>query len=560
MNHLDPPAPPAWFPSTIDQPTPGPAARRDGGVRLALAASSGPQYAGEIAALLRRRLRIAALIISAGIVVYALVVSLLVLSPGAAVEARWLYLVLTFSCVVMPVATGLAALLWSARPLSLRQLRAIELAALVLTAVYWGWVQYDLLGGGRLLRCAAGGAAAILVLARCVSLPWFGSAVLYGAFIPNTWRRCAAFAGLLLLAPLLLSAVLGLAQGVAGRVLAVFLFETAWWMALSAACAIYGCHKVSLLREEAFAARKLGQYQLTRRLGGGGMGEVYLAEHRLLRRPCAIKLIRPDQAIDRTSLARFEREVQATATLTHWNTVEIYDYGHAEDGTFYYVMEYLPGLSLQELVERHGPLPPGRAVYLLRQVCAALREAHAIGLIHRDIKPSNILACERGGVHDVAKLLDFGIVQDAGGAAVRLTQRGAVAGSPPYVSPEQAAGRDDLDGRSDIYSLGAVAYFLLTGRPPFVRDTAMQLLMAHVYEPVAPLTDLRPDVPADLAEVVQRCLAKDAAGRYPDADKLERALAACDCAGDWDRERAAAWWQGRPAAPAEEPDLVRTGV
>src|SRR5262249_55874885 len=157
---------------------------------------------------------------------------------------------------------------------------------------------------------------------------------------------------------------------------------------------------VSLLREQAFEARKLGQYQLKERLGSGGMGEVYLAEHVLLRRPCAIKLIRPDQAVDGTSLARFEREVRASATLTHWNTIEIYDYGHAEDGTFYYVMEYLPGLSLQELVDRHGPLPAGRAVYLLRQVCAALREAHAIGLIHRDIKPSNILACERGGVHD----------------------------------------------------------------------------------------------------------------------------------------------------------------
>src|SRR5438128_6534552 len=147
------------------------------------------------------------------------------------------------------------------------------------------------------------------------------------------------------------------------------------------------------------------------------MGEVYLGEHMLLRRACAIKLIQPQQAGDPTILERFEREVQAMATLTHWNTVEVYDYGRTADGTFYYVMEYLPGLSLQELVDMHGPLPPSRAIHFLRQLCAALKEAHSIGLIHRDIKPSNVIACQRGGVHDVAKLLDFGLVQDVTGFA-----------------------------------------------------------------------------------------------------------------------------------------------
>src|SRR5262249_52007665 len=171
-------------------------------------------------------------------------------------------------------------------------------------------------------------------------------------------------------------------------------------------------------------ARKLGQYVLRQRLGSGGMGEVYLAEHVLLRRPCAVKLIRPDRTTDSNSLLRFEREVQATATLNHPNTVQIFDYGHAEDGTFYYAMEYLPGLNLEELVKRHGPLPPERALHLLRQVCGALHEAHAGGLIHRDIKPSNIITCERGGLHDVAKLLDFGLVRlhGAGGGADPPTQ------------------------------------------------------------------------------------------------------------------------------------------
>src|SRR5437588_2647007 len=166
----------------------------------------------------------------------------------------------------------------------------------------------------------------------------------------------------------------------------------------------------------------------------------------LLRRACAIKLIRHDQAGDPVNLERFEREVKTMATLTHWNTVEVYDYGHAEDGTFYYVMEYLPGLSLDELVEQHGALPPARAVHFLRQVCAALKEAHSIGLIHRDIKPSNVIACQRGGIHDVAKLLDFGLVQSFGldVPTSRLTVQGTVLGSPPYISPEQAIGKGEV--------------------------------------------------------------------------------------------------------------------
>ena len=172
----------------------------------------------------------------------------------------------------------------------------------------------------------------------------------------------------------------------------------------------FGARAISRLRREVARARQLGLYRLRRHLGTGGMGEVYLAEHQLLKRPCALKLIRTGHLADPRMLERFEREVRLTATLSHPNTIEIFDYGRTEDGTYYYVMEYLPGLNLAELVQRHGPLPPGRAVYLLRQVCGALREAHAAGLIHRDIKPSNIFAARRGGMDDVAKLLDFGLV------------------------------------------------------------------------------------------------------------------------------------------------------
>jgi eukaryotic-like serine/threonine-protein kinase len=276
-------------------------------------------------------------------------------------------------------------------------------------------------------------------------------------------------------------------------------------------------------------------------------GEVHLAEHVLLRQPCAIKLIRPGRAGDANHLLRFEREVRTTATLTHPNTVQIFDYGHAEDGTFYYVMEYLPGLTLEQLVRQHGPLPAARAVHFLRQLCGALREAHAVGLIHRDIKPANVMVCERGGLHDVAKLLDFGLVlpQGVGPDGERLTQEGAITGTPAYMSPEQAAGGDNLDARSDLYSLGALAYFLLTGRPPFAGRSSLQMLAAHLYEPPAPLTDHRPDVPVELQVLVLRCLAKDPAQRFPDAQRLEAALASCHAGGQWTEEQAASWWRSR---------------
>ncbi len=337
-------------------------------------------------------------------------------------------------------------------------------------------------------------------------------------------------------------------------------------MAIAAVIAIFGSYKISSLREEAEEARKLGQYTLKQKLGSGGMGEVYLAEHLLLRRPCAVKLIRPEQAGDPAFLTRFEREVRAMATLTHWNSVEVFDYGHAEDGTFYYVMEYLPGLSLQELVEKHGPLCPSRAVHLLRQVCQALREAHGIGLIHRDIKPSNVIVCQRGAIPDVAKLLDFGLVHSMvlDGQDEKLTVLGTIVGSPPFMSPEQAAGTDKVDSRSDIYSLGAVAYFLLTGQAPFVRDTAMKMLMAHAYEPVKPLRDAKADIPLDLEQVILRCLEKDPNNRFQDAASMEKALAQCECANRWTEDEAVEWWRKRDNEKRQPVDenqtLVLAGV
>jgi serine/threonine-protein kinase len=288
------------------------------------------------------------------------------------------------------------------------------------------------------------------------------------------------------------------------------------------------------------------------------MGDVYLAEHCLLKRPCAIKLIRPGSQTDPLALARFEREVRTTAKLTHWNTIGIFDYGRTEDGTFYYVMEFLPGLSLADLVKRFGPLPAGRVIHLLRQTCRALSEAHAAGLIHRDIKPANIFAARLGGTSDVAKLLDFGLVRHASqDQNIQITQDHAFSGSPLYMAPEQAA-NSVPDARSDIYSLGATAYFALTGRVPFEGTNPVHVMIAHARDPVAPPSTLISGIPADLEQIVLRCLAKRPEDRYPDVASLERALAGCADANTWGDAEAERWWSevGQMAEPISSPETI----
>jgi eukaryotic-like serine/threonine-protein kinase len=531
-------------------PTPKP---EKGRCRLAMAGSSGPHYTQEVASLLRRRLRIAAFIMLAGFSTF--LVRAYVEHPADMLYRPLDLGVFTAVVALMAAVTTLVA---SRIPLCFRTLRLLELTLFGAAGAYFAWVQIVVYQNGRIVEWAqADHVGSVLRLAAgSHGLRWFTLIVVYGTFIPNTWRRCAIIVSIMAITPLVITAAGCWHCTIQGPHVPYALFDLITLMAVGAAIAVFGSYKLGALEQQAFEARRLGQYVLRRKLGSGGMGEVYLGEHMLLRRSCAIKLIRGDQAGDPTNLSRFEREVQAMATLTHWNTVEIYDYGRAEDGTFYYVMEYLPGLSLQQLVEQYGPLSPERTVHFLRQICAALQEAHSIGLIHRDIKPSNVIVCERGGVYDVAKLLDFGLVHGLGPAlgknADRLTVQGTILGSPPYMSPEQASGKD-ADARTDIYSLGVVAYFLLGGQAPFVRDSAMEMLMCHVYEPVPPLTDLRPDVPADLLEVVMRCLEKNPTKRFADVESLEHSLAQCQCADRWLRSEAAAWWKEHRRASEAEP-------
>jgi serine/threonine-protein kinase len=297
------------------------------------------------------------------------------------------------------------------------------------------------------------------------------------------------------------------------------------------------------LRREIRAARRLGQYVLEKKLGAGGMGEVYRARHGMMRRPSAIKLLRGDRAGDTTLLERFEREVQLTARLTHPNTITIYDYGRTDDGVFYYAMELLDGATLERVVEVGGAQDPGRVARILTMVCGALHEAHAIGLIHRDIKPANIMLCAQGGELDVVKLLDFGLVKEfAVDGDARLTAASALIGTPLYMAPESIRDPDTVDARTDIYSLGAVAYYLLAGVAVFDGKTVLEVCGQHLHQPPASLASRGVAVPADLEAVVLECLSKDPARRPQSAAELRRRVAACDVE-PWEAESARAWWR-----------------
>ena len=309
-------------------------------------------------------------------------------------------------------------------------------------------------------------------------------------------------------------------------------------------------------------AREIGSYELVEQLAEGGMGEVWRARHRLLARPAAIKLIRAELlgANDRArqaAMRRFEREAQETAVLGSTHTVDVYDFGITHEGDFYYVMELLDGLSLDRFVQLHGPMEPARVVYVLRQVCHSLGEAHERGLIHRDIKPANIFLCRLGPDDDFVKVLDFGLVKHVDGAAAgtMLTMEASTPGTPAYMAPEIAMGRPGIDGRSDLYSLGCVAFFLLTGRAVFLEETAVGTALAHVKDvPPAPSTLSEFRITPGLDEVVLSCLAKSPADRPASATELAARLADTDLQGVWTPALARNWWNLHRVSPTDRTD------
>jgi serine/threonine-protein kinase len=532
-------------------------AREDARRQVALVEGSSPHLSQETRDLLRNRLRIAAVLFFVGCLTF---LALMLFDPGRPTERAIIY-----SQGAVTIVLGLLSIKLCRRcALSLAQLRIAELLIFGCPAVLILIVQYykvTFLSTQQTVFFVT-----LLMPFVAMSLPLIFA---YAMFIPNTWRRAFAVMSALAAMPPAMLAVLawtsppiwrlvqdGLAHGeFVGEVLL---------LALSVMIGTVGVHTIGTLRQRAFAAMQLGQYRLKQRLGSGGMGEVYLAEHQMMKRPCAVKLIRPEKAGDPRVLARFEREVRATAKLSHWNSIDIYDFGRTADGTFYYVMEFLPGHNIGEIVEDYGPISPARAVYLMDQVCAALSEAHGIGLVHRDIKPANIFCAYRGGVFDVAKLLDFGLAKptfEVNGEA-QLTMEGTITGSPLYMSPEQARGDEGIDGRSDIYSLGGVLYFMLTGQPPFVADNPLKVMIAHASQDVVPPRQINAELPAELEEIVLRCLEKDPDHRFQDIGALRRALGELSLGDTWSSDLAADWWtcHGCPERKKMAAELVEAAA
>jgi serine/threonine protein kinase len=314
-------------------------------------------------------------------------------------------------------------------------------------------------------------------------------------------------------------------------------------------------------RAAAMKAAVLGQYSLDEKIGEGGMGVVYRGHHAMLRRPTAIKLLNADHATE-DDIARFEREVQLTGKLNHPNTIAIYDYGRTPEGVFYYAMEYLDGMDLDFLGDIHGPQPEGRVIHILEQICGSLAEAHYAGLIHRDIKPANIILNQRGGLHDVVKVLDFGLVKAMDSQAnTAITMAGTIIGTPLYMAPEGIESPDEVDARSDLYAIGAVGYFLLTGKPLFDEGTITQICMKQVTElPALPSERAETEIDDDLEQIIMRCLAKNPAERYQTASELEEALQLCNAYNAWTREDARHWWSKHSTSGSIPTAAIKPGA
>ncbi len=501
---------------------------------VALVQGSSPHLSGEVHDVLRTRLRAVAIMMFIGFTAF--LIRTLLFEPLDTLSRQFVLADMTAMSVI---SAALSYTLCRSCPMSMRKLRVIEMVLFVAAGqviLASQWLQSTTL-------------AATQKQLPQITPAWLLLIFTYALLIPNSWKRAGIVTGCMAAVPVALSFVLSLFDEVYSAALATEPFRTyqldnLLYLSIGVMVAAFGGYTIGKLRREAFRAKRLGQYRLKKKIGAGGMGEVYLAEHQLMKRPCAIKLIRPENAGNAQALARFEREVRATARLSHWNSIDIFDYGRSNDGTFYYVMEYLPGMNVGELVDRYGPLPAARAIHLLAQTCDALGEAHGMGLVHRDIKPGNVFAAHRGGVYDVAKLVDFGLAKPlVDNDSPELTQEGAITGSPLFMSPEQALGDAPTDARSDIYSLGAVGYFLVTGQPPFNHDKTVKILVAHAHEEVQPPSLLRSDVPDDLERIILRCLAKDPADRYPSVDDLRRDLTACGSFGEWDSDKERIWWQ-----------------
>ncbi|QDT63335.1 serine/threonine protein kinase [Calycomorphotria hydatis] len=490
--------------------------------------------------LLRKRLKVAGLLLASGFLAFLIRAYFLGDHPHLKVVTDD---ILWWSChIVTGILIAITAFVTFSRWTPCWSLRWSEIIMFGLPGVFFAFDQATMA-----CTCSAEENMKIAAAYPFSSvIPWIILMQVYGVFIPSGKTRGGFVIAIFAIIPIVTAMLTSVYSSAVSDVLYSEggLSSMVLIMCLSAATSAYGAFRFGRFRREAFDARSVGVYSLKKKLGQGGMGEVFLAEHKLLKRPCAIKLIRPEFAGEKRALERFESEVQAAAGMTHPNSIEIYDYGHTDDGTFYYAMEYLPGLSLQQIVQKYGPLSASRTAYLLAQVCDALEEAHAKGLIHRDIKPGNIFAAERGGRYDIAKLLDYGLVKSTASnstADMELTAVGSVIGSPLFGAPESLVG-EGSGPQSDLYSLGATAFYLLSARTVFPESNILKAVFAHVNLPPDPISEIA-DVPDDLAAVVMQALSKKPEERFASAREMGLALRNCECYNDWNYMIAEAWWE-----------------
>ena len=475
-------------------------------------------------------------------------------------------LVITFGSVVLA-----GTLWWLCRRgrRSIRFCRIVDGGGLLVIAIVGGFLTRYLLASFVREHALVTAEGTLMADGYVVMIDLFPTAMflaIRAALIPSSPRRTIVVTALVGLPKILLASVLvpaagkGLAWRGAGSGAFPWLPSTSimMWTIATLTCAVIS-RVIYGLRAEVREARRFGQYVLERKIGEGAMGVVYRATHAMLRRPAAIKLLLKDRASE-ADLMRFEREVQLTSRLVHPNTISIFDYGRTAEGVFYYVMEYLDGVDLQRLVELYGPVEPARAIHILAQISGALAEAHALGLIHRDIKPANIVLTERPDECDVVKVVDFGLVKNFGGRVAESVASDAITGTPLYMAPEAISKPETIDARSDLYAVGAVAYFLLTGRHVFEAGTVLEVCSKHMLEvPIPPSQRLGRALPADLEALVLACLAKDREARPASAAVLRTKLLACADAGRGDVSALRTWWQAHRTSSQGGPSEAAAG-
>ena len=464
-------------------------------------------------------------------------------SPG---DPRWRSLLLPVDAIAMvSIAASLGIFFYTRRTTNPK--RSLDLALAYMIAISFGiGIMFHV---GMIFSGQTPSARSVVP-----EISWIGVVILMVAAIVPTSPRRTITASLIAVSMNPVGMLIAHASGVweFGAMSNVLLMHYPDYLLVGVAGVI--SHVVTQLGRQVTKAREMGSYRLGELLGSGGMGEVYKATHTMLARPAAVKLIRPEALgagngeAAQLAVRRFTREAEAAANLRSPHTVEVYDFGVTEDESLYYVMEMLEGMDLESLIRQYGPLPPGRVIYIVRQVCESLEEAHTRGLVHRDIKPANIHVGQVGLRYDFVKVLDFGLVKEVKPRArdTLMTAEGVTIGTPSYMSPELALG-EEFDGRADVYALGCVTYFLLTGRTVFEADNPMRVMVKHIEEkPVPPSTKTDRPIPRSLDDAVLGCLAKDPKARTPSAAAFASALSAAEIEVErWGDGEASAWWKTR---------------